>query len=78
LNVVTRTTGRVRVALLDGDRNAIDGYGFEDCDGFAGDDLARPVSWRGSGELPSIEVARELIGRVEIESGTLWAFFFTR
>ncbi len=77
LNVATRPTGRVRVALLDEARKVIEGFGFNDCDGFSGDHLDRPVSWRGSTELPA-DAPGELIGRVEIESGSLWAFNFNR
>jgi hypothetical protein len=78
LNVSTRAGGRVRVALLDGDRKAIDGYHLEDCDGLAGDHLAGTISWRGSKRLPTVALADELIARVELESGTLWAFSFSR
>ncbi len=78
LNCSTNGGGRVRVALLDGDRNALNGYTFEDCDGLSGDHLAAPVRWRGSADLPGIDMARQLIARVEIESGALWAFSFDR
>jgi hypothetical protein len=36
------------------------------------------VRWRGSADLPGIDMARQLIARVEIESGALWAFSFDR
>jgi hypothetical protein len=78
LNLVTSPRGRLRVALLDGDGNAVEGFGLDDCDGFAGDHLQRTITWRGSPQLPGREVAADLTARVEIEDGTLFAFSFGR
>ena len=78
LNVATSAAGRVRVALLDGDRKPIEGYSLEDCDVLSGDYLAATIRWRGSETLPGVEAADELIARVEIESGSIWAFSFSR
>lgn len=76
LNISTDPGGRVRVALLDDTYKAIDGYGFEDCDGLSGDHLAASVRWRGADVLPASGHTGGLIARVELTGGALWSFAF--
>lgn len=78
LNVCTTRRGQVRVALLDGDYRELNGFAHADCDGLSGDHLETPVTWRGSAALPDRAAAQELIARIEIEDGILYAFAFGR
>lgn len=78
LNVRTSRRGRVRAALLDGGYQPVSGYAFADCDAFAGDHLEATVTWRGSPRLPDRAVAADLVARVEIADGALYAFAFGR
>jgi hypothetical protein len=74
LNVTTGARGRVRVALLGAQHQAIEGYGVDDSDGLAGDHLSGCITWNGSTRLP--EGSSGLIARVELEDASLWAFSF--
>ena len=77
INAATRTHGRVRVGLADAKGQPLPGYGLDDCDPLNGDLQAAPVTWRGSTQLPRIAPDQKVIARLEIQSGTLYAFEFT-
>ena len=74
LNVSTGARGRVRVALLDAQYQAIEGHDVDDCDGLAGDHLSGCITWNGSTRMPGGPSG--LIARVELEDASLWAFSF--
>ncbi len=74
LNISTAPNSRARVALMNAEYEAIDGFGFDDCDPLSGDHLEAPVTWKGSPELPG--GPGKLIARVELEDASLWAFSF--
>lgn len=76
VNVVTRPGGRVRAQLLDADRKAIPGYGFEESEVLSGDHLEGAVRWKGKAGLPRVAAGHPAIAQIEITRGTLFAFEF--
>ncbi|MEQ8784717.1 MAG: hypothetical protein RIC55_00385 [Pirellulaceae bacterium] len=42
------TDGELRVRVSDADRRPIDGFNYDDCQTFAGDDVAHAVTWNGT------------------------------
>ncbi|MCX5770374.1 MAG: hypothetical protein NTZ09_08895 [Candidatus Hydrogenedentes bacterium] len=52
INYSTSAAGDIRVELLDKDAKAIPGYALEDADTIIGDEIERPVSWKGKTNLP--------------------------
>ena len=76
LNAVTRPGGHVRVALLDAELEPLPGYGFDDCEPIAGDQLEAVVRWQGQSTLPDVRESQSLIAEIEITDGTLYAFDF--
>lgn len=54
LNYATSAAGSVRVELLDEQGTVIPGYSLEDCEQMIGDQIARPVKWRGASDLGSL------------------------
>ncbi|NUQ61269.1 MAG: LamG domain-containing protein [Pirellulales bacterium] len=74
LNVVAE---KARVALLDENRQAIEGYGLDDCDPITGDHIAKTVTWHGGGDLSRLR-GRNVRLQFEISKGKLFAFQFAR
>ena len=76
LNVATGSAGHIRVELVDGKDEVHPGYSFADCDPVDGDHLEAVVRWRGQSDLPAVAQGEDLIARVEMAEGTLYAFDF--
>jgi hypothetical protein len=51
LNYATAAAGEIRVQLSDPLGRPLPGHAFADCDPLTGDELSRPVTWRGSADL---------------------------
>ncbi len=76
LNVSTSAAGGLRAELQDPDGTPIPGHALADCDEVFGDDLARPVSWQGSGDLSAL-AGRPVRLRFELRDADLYALQFT-
>ncbi len=51
LNYSTSAAGSIRVELLDEAGRSLPGYSAADCDTVIGDEIERPVTWKGRGDL---------------------------
>ena len=72
MNIDTRTVGDGRLGILDERGNSIPGFGVENCDRIKGNDVSRPVSWRGKDD------AGRLAGRpVRLEARLLAAKLYS-
>jgi hypothetical protein len=54
LNVNTSAAGEGRVAILDEDGKAIEGFGIDDCHYINGDYLEKSVEWSGGGDVSKL------------------------
>ena len=57
MNYSTSAAGSVRCEVQTADGAPVPGFSLEECDEIYGDDISRPVAWRGRTEL------KELVGR---------------
>lgn len=73
VNVKTRQHGKVCARVANGAGETLDGFGFSDCDSFAGDYSERVISWNGKTELPYLPDDYMLL-EVEIEDGAIYGF----
>jgi hypothetical protein len=73
VNAATEPGGRVRVALLDGDGNAIKGYAEEDCDVVSG--TACLVGWNDERNLERF-AGKPVRLRFSVRRGRLYSFRF--
>ena len=78
LNLVTRPTGSVRVALTGPDHQPLPGYDFTDCEPLSGSLLNAEVRWQGKTGLPTVAQGEDLFAVIEMESTELYAFEFRR
>jgi hypothetical protein len=75
LNLATSAAGSVRVEIQDAEGKAIAGYALADCDEVFGDDLARTVTWNGTGDVSALAGAAVRL-RFELRDADLYAFGF--
>ena len=54
INYSTSAAGSVRVEIRDADGKAVPGFALKDADHIIGDEIARPVTWRGNGDVSSL------------------------
>ena len=55
INVSTSAAGSVRIGLLDGHGQTIEGFAVEDCDEIVGDRIVRGVSWKGRTDVSALK-----------------------
>jgi hypothetical protein len=76
LNVDTSAEGTVRVALLDGQGNAIEGLGLKDCDLIhTANEINRVVKWQGSADVSRF-AGKPIRLRFALKNSHLYAFQF--
>ncbi len=75
LNVNTSALGEVRVALLDAQGEAIDGYSDADCDPIHGNYIRRVVTWQGSSDVSKL-AGQPVRLHFVMRSAKLYAFQF--
>ncbi len=75
INYATSAAGWVRVAVLDENGGAIEGYSLEDCDEIFGDEIARPVSWK-NGATPGALDGRVVRLQFALQEADLFSFRF--
>jgi hypothetical protein len=76
LNIDTSATGIARVAILDGDGGAIDGFGLDDCDLIhTANEIDRVVTWRRAADLGRL-AGRPIRLRFTLRDCDLYAFQF--
>jgi hypothetical protein len=73
LNVSTSAAGAVRVELQDAAGAALPGHTLADADELYGDDLDRPVTWRGTGDLSQL-AGRPVRLRFALKDADVFAF----
>ena len=77
LNVDTSAEGTVRVALLDGEGNALEGLGLKDCDFLhTANDINRVVRWKGNADVSRF-ASKPIRLRFALKNTHLYAFQFT-
>jgi hypothetical protein len=77
LNYSTSAAGSVRVELQDAQGEAIPGFAAQDCDEMVGDDLERPVRWRGNAALSEL-AGRPVRLKLLLHEADVFAFQFAR
>jgi len=76
LNVDTSAEGTVRVALLDGEGNAIEGLGLKDCDLIhTANEINRVVKWKGNADVSKL-AGKPIRLRIAMKNSHLYAFRF--
>jgi hypothetical protein len=76
LNVDTSAEGTVRVALLDGEGNAIEGLGLKVCDLIhTANEINRVVKWQGSADVSRF-AGQPIRLRFALKNSHLYAFQF--
>ena len=75
LNVNTSALGEVRVAVLDAQGEAIDGYSDADCDPIYGNFIRRVVTWQGNEDVSKL-AGRPIRLDFVMRSTKLYAFQF--
>ena len=76
LNVDTSAEGTVRVALLDGEGNAIEGLGLKDCDLIhTANEINRVVKWKGNADVSRL-AGKPVRLRFALKNSHLYAFQF--
>ncbi|MBI2192606.1 MAG: hypothetical protein HYU36_11540 [Planctomycetes bacterium] len=73
LNFSSSAAGTLRVEIQDSGGRAIPGFAWTDMDPAFGDDLERPVHWRGQGDLSSL-AGRPVRLRFYLKDADLFAF----
>ena len=77
LNVDTSAEGTLRVALLDGEGKAIEGFGLEDCDLIhTANEINRVVKWKGKTDVSPL-AGKPVRVRFALKNTHLYAFQFT-
>lgn len=74
LNFSTSALGSVRVEVQDASGRPIPGFALSDCDVIWGDELARPVTWKGGSTLPASTAASSFRLRFVLLDADLFAF----
>ena len=74
INAITATDGFVRIKLTDASNQPVEGYDFEDCDAFCGNDVHHAVSWSGLRQVPNDGMYRV---HFHMRKASLYAFQFT-
>jgi hypothetical protein len=75
LNLSTSAAGSVRVEVQDADGKPLPGFALADCPEVFGDDLARPVSWAGGGDLAALAGTPVRL-RFELKDADLYSLQF--
>jgi hypothetical protein len=75
VNYATGAAGHMRVALLDADENAIQGYGLADADTLIGDEIERVASWGGRTDVSRL-AAQPVRLQVQLQDADLYSFRF--
>ena len=75
LNFATSAAGSVTAAIHDERGRPIPGFGLDDCDPLFGDDLARPVTWRGRSDVSAL-AGRPVRLRFVLNDADLYALQF--
>jgi hypothetical protein len=76
LNVDTSAEGTVRVALLDGEGNTIEGLGLKDCDMIhTANEINRVVKWKGNADVSRF-AGKPIRLRFALKNSHLYAFQF--
>ena len=75
LNVSTSAAGSVRVEIQDADGRPLPGLALADCHEVYGDDLGRPVAWRGDPDLGAL-VGKSVRLRFEVRDADLYSYRF--
>jgi hypothetical protein len=77
LNVDTSAEGTIRVALLDGEGNTIEGLGLKDCDLIhTANEINRVVKWKGNADVSRF-AGKPIRLRFALKNTRLYAFQFT-
>ncbi|MCP4644603.1 MAG: hypothetical protein GY851_29435 [bacterium] len=75
LNLDASAMGTCRVALLNADGSAVEGYGADDCDVLEGNSTARIVTWKGESNVSALS-GRPVRLRFQMFAVKLYAFQF--
>jgi len=75
INYATSAAGSIRVELQDGAGAALPGFGAEDCDELIGDEIARTVTWQGSGSVAAL-AGRPVRIRFAMRDADVYSFRF--
>ncbi|OPZ93337.1 MAG: hypothetical protein BWY73_00371 [candidate division TA06 bacterium ADurb.Bin417] len=77
LNYATSAAGRVRVEIQDQAGKPLPGFALEDCPEIYGDQLERPVAWKGGGDLSAL-AGRPVRLRFQLQDADLYSIRFRR
>ena len=75
INYATSAAGRIRVELQDEAGTALPGFGTGECDELIGDEIARTVTWHGSGSVAAL-AGRPVRIRFELRDADVYSFRF--
>jgi len=76
INFATSAVGSVRVEVQDAEGRAIPGYGLDDMAEIYGDELERPVAWKGGGEVGQL-AGRPVRLRFVLRDADVFSFRFS-
>jgi hypothetical protein len=75
LNMATSAAGSLRVEIQDAQGHPLEGYTLDDCYEIIGDELARPVQWKGGDNLGALAGTPVRL-RVALQDADLYALRF--
>jgi hypothetical protein len=75
LNVSTSAAGSVRVEIQDSGGEPLPGFALADCHEVYGDDLERPVAWKGNADLAAL-AGQPVRLRFAVRDADLYSFRF--
>ena len=69
--------GTLKVEILSGRGEVLDGYSAEECNTFSGDELRRTVTWNGTRDVSRLS-GQPIRVRFHLENAALYSFHFRR